>query len=157
MRQAGFTLIELMIVVAIIGIIAAIAYPSYQDSVNRTQRSDALTTLSRLATAQERFYTVKAPATYAADFRDLLSDTSIAAGTTVIPSDEGIYNITLSNPGCSQSAGGTTVQTCFTLSAQPVPGGAQTDDPDCWTIVITQIGKSSKNKAGAANPSGTCW
>lgn len=157
MRQAGFTLLELMIVVAIIGIIAAIAYPSYQDSVNRTQRSDALTALSSMSTAQERYYTRMAPATYAADFKDLLNDSSIAAGTTTIKSDEGLYNITLSNPSCSQSAGGTTVQTCYTLSATPVANGGQADDPECWTIAITQIGKSSKNKAGTANPSGTCW
>lgn len=155
MRQDGFTLIELMIVVAIIGIIAAIAYPSYQDSVNRTQRSDALTTLSRMATAQERFYTKSAPATYAADFNGL--DKSVAVGTTTIKSDQGLYNITLSNPSCSQTAGTATVQTCFTLTATPVSGGAQADDPDCWTIAINQVGKSSKDKAGAANPSGTCW
>lgn len=155
--QKGFTLIELMIVVAIVGIIAAIAYPSYRDSVVRSQRADATTTVARLAAAQERFYTRSSPATYAADFRTLLDDTSIATGTTSISSDEGLYTISLGNSGCSSSVGGTTVYSCFTLTAQPAAGEGQADDEECWNISHTNTGKSSSNKAGTANPAGTCW
>ncbi len=53
----GFTLIELMIVVAIIGIIAAIAYPSYQEYVRSAKRADAETALMELAHFMERHYT----------------------------------------------------------------------------------------------------
>lgn len=155
MKQKGFTLIELMIVVAIIGIIAAIAYPSYRDSVNKTQRSDAMTALSRLAAAQERYYTRQSPASYAADFRALLSDTSITSGTTTIKSDEGYYNITLANNSCDETVGGTTVYRCFSLTAQPVSPGPQADDTGCWQFIQTQVGKSAFNKSGTANDS--CW
>ncbi|KXS54006.1 MAG: type IV pilus assembly protein PilE [Marinobacter sp. T13-3] len=55
--NAGFTLIELMIVVAIIGIIAAIAYPSYQGYVESTRRGDAKGALMQFASAMERYYT----------------------------------------------------------------------------------------------------
>ncbi len=55
--QSGFTLIELMITVAIIGILAAIAYPSYQNYTKQTRRSDAQIALTQAANQQERFFT----------------------------------------------------------------------------------------------------
>lgn len=55
--QAGFTLIELMIAVAIIGILAAIAYPSYLEHVKSTRRGDAQGDLASFANAMERYYT----------------------------------------------------------------------------------------------------
>ncbi len=57
-RHSGFTLIELMIVVVIIGILASIAYPSYLDYVERARRSDAQGALLGLANAMERHHTV---------------------------------------------------------------------------------------------------
>lgn len=56
-RNSGFTLIELMIVVVIIGVLASIAYPSYQKHMTQTRRSDAQSALLQIANQQERFFT----------------------------------------------------------------------------------------------------
>ena len=64
-RSKGMTLIELMIAVAVVGILATIAYPSYQNQVRRSNRADAITALTAMANAQERFYL--ANNTYATD------------------------------------------------------------------------------------------
>lgn len=57
-KQQGFTLVEMLIAVAIVGILAAIAYPAYMDSVKKSRRTDAQTALLGLAGAMERQYTV---------------------------------------------------------------------------------------------------
>lgn len=57
-RERGFTLIELMIVVAVVAILAAIAYPSYQEYVRKARRAQAKADLVELAQMAERFHTV---------------------------------------------------------------------------------------------------
>jgi type IV pilus assembly protein PilE len=112
MKQAsqGFTLIELMITVAIVGILAAIAYPSYQEYVKKSRRVDAEGVLLGLANAMERRFT---------ETNSYVGATNPAAGT--------YYTVTISASTASS----------YTLSAAPT--GAQSTDK-CGTLTLTQTG-----------------
>lgn len=86
MATKGFTLIELMIVVTVVGILAAIAYPSYQNQVRQTRRTDAQIALNEIANLQEKFYSQ-------------CSQYATALGTGAINSCDGLGYKTVSSNG----------------------------------------------------------
>jgi len=136
--NGGFTLIELLIAVAIVVILMTIAFPSYLESVTKTNRADAFIALSRSAALQEREYTQNN------------AYTSTLANIGGATSNEGHYTIAVDLSACTGS--------CYTVSATPAAGGKQAGDEDCWEMSLSHTGKkSSKTKGGAVNPVGTCW
>ncbi|MDX9741027.1 MAG: type IV pilin protein [Gammaproteobacteria bacterium] len=108
-RSQGFTLVELVIVISLIGILAMIAIPAYTDSVTKARRSDGHAALMDLMTRQERFFTERN--TYTTDLSDLGVSTASA---------EGFY--TLSAAAC----GGSVITSCVQLTA--TAGSAQSHD-----------------------------
>jgi len=131
-NHRGFTLIELMITVAIIAILASIAYPSYQQHVLRTRRAVAAGCLMELAQFMERFYTTNL--TYAGA---ALPNTSCRAD--------------LASTYTFAFASGEPTATTFIINA--APAGAQANDTRCGTISLTQAGV--KANSGTLDP--TCW
>ena len=136
-RIAGFTLIELMLVIAVIGVLAAVAFPSYQNYVNRSKRSDGKNALLEMASRQERYYFDNN--TYTTDPTDLgySSDPAI--------SPEGYYSISISNQPTGDIA------TSYTLTATPT---GDFNDPDCGNLTL--------NSRGVKDRTGTeimdrCW
>lgn len=139
--QQGFTLIELMITVAIVGILAGIAYPSYQDSVMKSRRADVKGVVLGLANAMERRFT---------ETNSYLG----AAGTLVTPADTGaprIYSIPPETASFYTVTISAATASSYTLSA--VPTGVQTNDI-CGTLTLTHIGVKN-NSAGLSQSA--CW
>ncbi len=128
---AGFTLIELMITVAIVGILAAIAYPSYQDSVRKSWRANGASCLMELAQRMERRFT----------------GSSSYAGNALPPSGCTTEGDMAAHYGFSFTANPTA--TAFTLQAVPV--GSQASDT-CGTLTITQTGLK-----GSDGTVSDCW
>lgn len=134
-NKKGFTLIEVMIVVAIIGILSAIAYPSYTEYLNRGYRSEARTALLEAQQFMERFYA--ANSRYTTDAAGVVSPAlparlqsipansprytlSVAAAlnsytlTATLLGDDKCGNLTLTNTGVKgRSATGPTIQDCW--------------------------------------------
>lgn len=139
---AGFTMVELIIVIAIIGILVGIAYPSYMDSVRKSRRSDAMVSLLTLAGLQERFYIQKSTYT-----TDIAGGTGLAFNKST--SVEDYYTMAV-------SAGTAGLKNSFVITATPVAGKSQADDKDCFSFSIDSRNlKTAKTIAGAATKD--CW
>jgi type IV pilus assembly protein PilE len=127
-RQRGLTLLELMMVVAVIGILAAVAYPSYVDSMNKARRSDAFAALNSIQLKQGKWRA-----------NNVAYSSSITAIGAANLSPDGHY--TLSIPSASTGA--------FTATATIT--GDQANDTDCKFITINQDGALSAKDSGNNN------
>jgi type IV pilus assembly protein PilE len=123
-KQHGVTLIELIVVMIVVGVLAAIAIPSYRQYVLRTHRVEAKTALLNLLANQEKFYLQNN--TYADD----------AALTDAPPAGLGLSDTTENGwYGVAITAGDATG-----FSATATAAGAQTPDTHCTTFTIDQAG-----------------
>ncbi len=148
-KQQAFTLIELMVTVAIVGILASIALPSYQEQVNKSRRADAEGALLGFANAMERRFTEANSYCDAGGVDGANSCGASGTNDTGSPSlypaqspasGSALYNLTIS---------AVTANT-YTLSATPT--GAQANDK-CGILTLTNTGVKGVSSATVAE----CW
>lgn len=133
----GFTLVEVMITVAIIAILAAIATPVYHEQIRKSRRSDAIVALADTAHRMERCH---------AENNTFVYDAVNAAGCPQsYTTNDGYYSIAV-----------VATQSTYSLTAQPTTKGGQDGDTRCFQLIMGSDGsKTSKNKAGTATEQ--CW
>ena len=132
-QHQGFTLIELMIVVAIVGILAAVAYPSYAEYIRRGHRAEARAGLLQAAQWMERAATAKGTYPLEADF---------PAALKTVPNNR--YDVSIA------SADGAT----FTLTA--TPKGAQVGDK-CGNYTLANTGLRGAKGVTTGDIVTECW
>ena len=130
-KTGGFTLIELMIVLAVLSIIVAIGYPSYQEHVKKSRRAEGMGQLLELADRMERAYSDRG--TYPTDISEVY----------VATTDGGFYTLSIV----------TANNVSFTVSASPTSLGKQ-DTDKCKTFTLTSLGKKS---ISGSVPNSQCW
>lgn len=116
-RRSGFSLIELMIAIAVIGLLAAVALPTFMDSIRKSRRSEAIAAMGAIQQAQER-WRASNPA-YTATWANL-------AASSATP--KGYYNLTLTTPAAPDDRIG------YDLVA--TAAGSQADDAPCKKMAI---------------------
>lgn len=143
-RQAGFTLTEVMIIVAIIGILAAVAMPMYQDSMRKSRRADAMRDLMELASRQERFYAQNSAYT-----NNIEGEFGLNLGRTT--TREGFYNLDVIQ--CAPDGTALSLDNCYVLRATPAIGTDQEKDTNCNVLTVDSRGE--RNATGTLGDE--CW
>lgn len=143
-RDTGFTIVELLVTVAIIGLLTMVAYPSYQRSVLRANRADGIAAALAVQVAQEKF---RANCPFYAQTLGTTNTCGANAGASTVQaptaSPEGLYTLSI--------VSGTASGNSYTIAATPTDN--QAADTDCSPLKIT---------FNAANPNGLkepadCW
>ena len=140
-RLGGFTLIEMMIVTVILAILAAIAYPSYKNSIVKSRRVDGKSTVLDTAAMEEKHYF---------QFSQYTTDLELLEGCgepSCAPSPEGYYSVSITQP-CGDNS-------CYLITA--TAAGSQTDDSTCMKFMVSHTGAKTAQDNTGADSTDVCW
>jgi len=147
-RSRGVTLLELLIAVALVGILATIAYPSYVDVVVRNNRGVAKSALSELTSRQESYFVQNQ------QYASVITDLGYPSSPTGLRNNGGLIDLDDANA----DKGGMIYRLQVTSNSpvayrvEAVPTGIQDNDSECGTLFITQTGQR-----GATGDGDDCW
>ncbi len=145
----GFTLIELVVAIAVVGILTVMAMSSYQTSVMHSRRTEAKTALNDIASREQRYFSVTN--SYTSNPEALgYSSTLTSFGTTFLVGSGYYY---LSVPTVTAAAAGTPAS--FTATATVVPGTSQAKDTGCTSFSVDSLGNYTSTPGTATSP--PCW
>jgi type IV pilus assembly protein PilE len=144
--ERGFSLLELMIVVAIVGILAAIAFTVYSAQVQKARRTDARTAVLDLAGREERFFSV------ANNYSSTSTDVGYGGGfPQTVGSGAGDYLLSITIPDPTFVGLGPS----YVIAATAI--NQQVADSSCASFSINQLGKQSSLDSGGVDSTATCW
>jgi type IV pilus assembly protein PilE len=145
---AGFSLIELMVVVVITAILASIAVPAYNNSIRKSRRTEAKTALLDAAAREERYFATQNQYT--------ANPASLAYGSGAWPIPIGSYYSITVNPASIVAATASSPAT-YQVQITPTAGSPQLLDTSCQLFQVDQTGKQSSQDVNSADSSTTCW
>jgi len=142
-QHKGFSLVELMVTVAVVATIAAVAIPSYRQYVMRASRADATAALLRLASNQERFYLQNNTYASDAEMGDAPPDGLGMAGT-----ERGFYALSIESDDLTAR---------YLAKATVAVGEDQEDDTDCVEFSVNEQGLRAAENSDGGDNTDRCW
>ena len=150
--SSGFTLIELMVTVAIVTILATIAVTSYTSQVQKSRRTEAKSALLDLAGREERLFSTTNA--YSSDEAFLGYATVAGTPMTNMTFGNKYYTLTAVVPDPAQAPGPPAGVPSYILTATPVAGNSQAGDTTCKAFSVNQLGVQTVTGTGTA---ASCW
>ena len=144
--SAGFTLIELMVVVGIAAVLGTLAVSGYTNSVRKSRRTEARSALLDFASREERYMSTNSK------YSTTPSDLGYT-GPFPIVIGSGYYQVATPAVVAATSA----VPASYTFTATPVAGKGQDKDAACQTFSVDSTGKQTAYNSGSADSTATCW